>query len=728
MLVSGVFLGVLLLVALISFESNNFAEYKSASVASERLVLNIRADVNYFSRLTRSIMLGDNYTKNSEAIAKTQKSIEGHFQNLTMSANSVRDKEKQAMLLQLIESSRKDTLLFIGDGVQKMKELGQTDMGSEARANAWNAYHKSATPLANVSRESFDKLVAFVTSYEKDMDEGLATDFDQLSFVTAAVSIALLLLLVVLSLFVYNLIKQTISDVVVNIAALTKAMVFSQKLPDRKDEFAPVFNEINKLFVSLDKSVSEANRVVLAVANADYSQRMTGEYSGDLEVLKSGVNASALSVSFMMSELEKIMEKLNLGQFDISMDNKVPNEFRRLVESSLSNISHIIADINCVVNAMSEGRFEGRVVAQAQGELSSLKTNVNQSVDAIDSLTRELLALAMAQEKGDLTVQISGSYKGRFQELQLARTASTGKIRDSISQSINASTVVNDAADQVSQGSADLSARIQEQAAALEQTSGIMNEMTNTVQANTANARKVAELTNQVQGQARDGVQVMQQTISAMQSIKESSSKINDIVTIIDSIAFQTNLLALNAAVEAARAGEHGRGFAVVASEVRALAGKSADAAKDIKNLITDSVSRIENGTQLADKSGEMLNGIAGSIQDVAGMIEEMANASNEQSVGISQVHLAIADIDKVTQENAALVEETNSAAESLSNEANHLRDNLAFFRTGVANQERRRNVSTRTAPIARAQNTSAKKPAALPSPKKSNSDEWGEF
>lgn len=201
-----------------------------------------------------------------------------------------------------------------------------------------------------------------------------------------------------------------------------------------------------------------------------------------------------------------------------------------------------------------------------------------------------------------------------------------------------------------------------------------------------------------------------------MQSIKESSSKISDIVTIIDSIAFQTNLLALNAAVEAARAGEHGRGFAVVASEVRALAGKSADAAKDIKALINDSVSRIENGTHLADKSGEMLNGIAGSIEHVAGMIEEIANASNEQSVGIGQVHLAIADIDRVTQENAALVEETTAAAESLSTEANNLRNAMAFFKTGQEQQQRSPSMP-------------AKKPsAALPAPKKSNSEEWSEF
>jgi methyl-accepting chemotaxis protein len=190
-------------------------------------------------------------------------------------------------------------------------------------------------------------------------------------------------------------------------------------------------------------------------------------------------------------------------------------------------------------------------------------------------------------------------------------------------------------------------------------------------------------LAHQVQQQSVQGVAVMQQTIQAMQSIRESSHKINDIVSLIDSIAFQTNLLALNAAVEAARAGEHGRGFAVVASEVRALAGKSADAAKDIKHLITDSVQRIEAGTELADKSGDMLSGITHSVEQVASMIEQIATASNEQNNGIGQVHKAVADLERVTQENTALVEDTRHAADALTFEADQLRHNMGFFKMG---------------------------------------------
>ena len=328
---------------------------------------------------------------------------------------------------------------------------------------------------------------------------------------------------------------------------------------------------------------------------------------------------------------------------------------------------------------------------------------------------------------GDLTKALNvHEFKGQLNHLANTINDSAAKVKEVVVQAVDASNIVNDASAQVSQGSADISARVQEQAAALEETSATMNEMASAVQANTANARKVADLAHQVQNQSVEGANVMHQTIGAMQSIRESSHKIADIVSLIDGIAFQTNLLALNAAVEAARAGEHGRGFAVVASEVRALAQKSAQAAKDIKELIDDSVKRVENGTQLAEKSGQMLGGITGAVEQVAGMIEQIAHASAEQSQGITQVHTAIAQIDTVTQQNAALVEETTAAAESLSTEANHLRQNMSFFNTGSISHAHYQHKKAAT-PTPKALASASKK--ALPSPKQSNnSSEWGEF
>jgi methyl-accepting chemotaxis protein len=346
----------------------------------------------------------------------------------------------------------------------------------------------------------------------------------------------------------------------------------------------------------------------------------------------------------------------------------------------------IVHDVVEVSQSMKNGDFSQRINTEAEGAFLQIKTGLNEAIDNIQHVIMSISEVLEAQATGDLTKSLpSSTFKGQIHDLKNAINYSSSKVKESIILATNTSAIVNLTAEQVSAGSADLSSRVQEQASALEETSATMHQMAAAVQANTANARKVADLAHQVQNQSAEGMQVMQQTINAMQAIQDSSNQISEIVTLIDSIAFQTNLLALNAAVEAARAGEHGRGFAVVASEVRALAGKSADAAKDIKVLIENSTNRIENGTRLANKSGEMLDGISHSIEQVAGMIEEIANSSHEQSTGINQVHLGITQIDAVTQQNSALVEQTSAAAESLRSEAYNLQQNMAFFNTGDA-------------------------------------------
>lgn len=208
-----------------------------------------------------------------------------------------------------------------------------------------------------------------------------------------------------------------------------------------------------------------------------------------------------------------------------------------------------------------------------------------------------------------------------------------------------------------------------------------MHEIATAVHESTQGARQVADLTQKVQTEAGTSLSVMNQTISAMQSIRDASGKIVEIVSMIDGIAFQTNLLALNAAVEAARAGEQGRGFAVVAGEVRALAQKSAEAAKDIKHLIEDTAGRIATGTQLVEQSGTLLTGMTQSIAQVASMITNIADASLEQNSRITQVNQAMSDVDAIAQRNAHLVEKTASAAENLDAEANSLHHNMAFFK-----------------------------------------------
>jgi methyl-accepting chemotaxis protein len=346
---------------------------------------------------------------------------------------------------------------------------------------------------------------------------------------------------------------------------------------------------------------------------------------------------------------------------------------------------------------------------------------------------------------GDLTSSIESTSRDETGMLLGALRDMNDSLRKIVTEVRTGTEGIASASKEIAAGNADLSSRTEEQASSLEETASAMEELASTVRQNADNAKQANQLAAAASQVAVKGGTVVGDVVQTMSSINESSRKIADIISVIDGIAFQTNILALNAAVEAARAGEQGRGFAVVATEVRTLAQRSAAAAKEIKQLISDSVAKVEDGTRLVDQAGATMEEIVASVKQVTEIIGEITSASQEQSSGIEQVNQAVMQMDQVTQQNAALVEEAAAGAESMREQAQQLGDVVAVFTIShdltrsapqsavavdiAAAVERRspaRAKNVARLPLRR--EPEARGVAAAPSTKTGTGDEWSEF
>jgi len=408
------------------------------------------------------------------------------------------------------------------------------------------------------------------------------------------------------------------------------------------------------------------------------------QFPGVYGEMAKSINVLVQSHIAVKMKVVEVVKRYALGDLSVDMD-RLPGQKARITEAMdgvKASMKAVNAQIKALVDAAVAGNFKARGEADKfQYEFKEMIEGLNRLMEVSDVGLGEVSRILDALAKGDLTQRIDGNYQGTFGKLQGDSNTTVARLQEVVGRIKEATEAIDTAAKEIAAGNQDLSSRTEEQASSLEETASSMEELNATVKQNAENAKQANELAKKSNDAVSRGGEAVKRVVTTMGDIQDSSKKIADIIGVIDSIAFQTNILALNAAVEAARAGEQGRGFAVVATEVRNLAQRSATAAKEIKQLIAESVDKVDGGAKLVNQAGTAMDEVVTSFQQVANLVTEISGASREQSSGIEQVTQAVSQMDEVTQQNAALVEEAAAAAESLEEQARGLVQAVAMFK-----------------------------------------------
>ncbi len=425
---------------------------------------------------------------------------------------------------------------------------------------------------------------------------------------------------------------------------------------------------------------------------------------------------SSLAKAQALAYLEKMKENVDLYYKSLNESKKAAAELTDVAEK-----------INIVTTDLVSGQTQKNIniiqkvmLTMALVAVCAVITGLLVAWLLTRQMTRQIkhnLTLAERIAGGDLTAVIEPQSQDELGRLTVAMGVMNNKLREMITQIKQSVIHVANASSDISAGNIDLSSRTEQQSAAVVETAASMEELTSTVRRNADNAREASQLAGVAAEYARSGGKIVWDVVSTMDTITESSNKITDIISVINSISFQTNILALNAAVEAARAGEQGRGFAVVAGEVRNLAQRSSQAAKEIEILIKESVQRVHLGSEMANQAGTTMEQIVSSVTNVSGIMNEISDASDEQSRGIDQIGKAVTELDSTTQQNAALVQESSAASLSLEQQAEQLAQLVSVFRLG--NEPQNKKSKTVTRPV---------RPTLRPSTVTGNGSDWESF
>ncbi len=537
-------------------------------------------------------------------------------------------------------------------------------------------------------RALMDEIKLLIDETGRDLDERVAHAESEYRRTVLQLSVGLALVVVLAGLFGWTItraITRPLAQATRAAEGIARGRLDQQIQAGSRDEAGQLLRSMAEMQGQLN-AVREAQRGLAEQHGAGMlDERIdASRFAGDFARMADEVNAVVDGHVRVQLRMAEVMGHYAQGDLGHDMQ-RLPGQ-QAAISDAMDSVKRQLGEINAAIGelagAAARGDFAVRGDAQRfQFDFRRMVEGLNTLMQTADGQLAEISRLLRALADGDLTQRMRGEAQGVFAQIRDDANRMVEQLRSIIGEISASSETVRSAAGEIAAGNADLSSRTEQQAAALEETAASMEELTSTVRGNAENARSANQLAIGAGDVAERGGQVVRQVVDTMGQINAQSRKIEDIIGVIDGIAFQTNILALNAAVEAARAGEQGRGFAVVAGEVRTLAQRSAAAAREIKGLISETVQKVGSGSQLVDSAGATMAEILASVKRVTDIMGEISAASAEQTSGIEQVSATVTHMDEATQQNAALVEEATAAARALEDQAGRLAQNVARFR-----------------------------------------------
>ncbi|WP_044411581.1 methyl-accepting chemotaxis protein [Thiomicrospira microaerophila] len=547
-----------------------------------------------------------------------------------------------------------------------------------------NGYIHTVLPMHNEAKDIIGYVI--VSEGLDSFNQKIAEQLDAIdtTFYTTVTVLALTMLSVLL--FIWLAILSRINRLRQQIEHSVETSDLSLRVDQSgRDELSNMAKAYNQQASLTQFAISETSTALDKIVNGDLSHEISYPFKSDFADLKQKLNNTATGLSTTFCKIEEVMTDLKMGRFDAEHSNTLNGAYFKVVEdckSSMHTLSSVFAEVTRVLYFAQRGKFDERMqLSGAQNDVDKLVQTINAALSNLESGFDDIVQAAQALAGGDFAYNITKPYEYKIDEAKAALNQSFSDLSAVMTEIINEANDIEQNIQTVSTEADALSTRTQQQAASIEETSAAMEQTSSQVQANLQSTREALVITKSSVDVLKGANAAMGETQSAMTGIKTASAKIQEIVAIIDSIAFQTNLLALNAAVEAARAGDHGRGFAVVAGEVRSLAGKSADAAKQIGNLINDSVQRVDAGVTKVETVNSYIEKITQEIQSVSSVVETINLSSEQQSQGVREVNNAINNIDKITQQNSHVVEQTNQAVISVREKVTALLSKVSKFK-----------------------------------------------